>query len=363
MKIKTKTKLGRVTVWVAAVLAVLTLLGAFAALIPRRDKSPPEFPTFGSDVVLAKLTDLPGVKNGEVTAASYANGMHFAAFDHADADKTLLLASKDGKSWTNVLDHPAVSGVMPYDGIIDEIVYVNDTWFFGFFEFGNAAHGIVFRFRPESGDNSGLGGEWQASFDGKFETGRATSMDVIDGTLYLVTENGHLYRKTKGGAWYAANEAIPTPFAGYRVFDLAKCGDKFLALGEDECGTVLFTASSMTGTWTVQRIDGIKANRFDTTDTACFIACEDGKLVYSSDLSTWKVSRMADNVSFTEFFTFGSKHYAIGSNDTYGVLYESTNGAAWERVASVDEPLSSVSVTASEALLYGNRGGVYRLTK
>ena len=363
---KTKRKLGvrRTLAWLAAVLAVLTLLGAFAALIPGPRESP-VFTPFGSNVVLVKLGEESFLDRGTLTAASYANGIHFAAIDGDGNTATQLLASPDGKTWQNLLDHPSIAGQMPKDGIIDEVVFVNDTWFFGFFGWFSSTDAVVFRFRPASADNYGLGGDWQASFDGKsVGSGRATAMDVIDGVLYLVTEYGALYRKTTGGAWYPTNEADPTPFEGYRVFDLTKCGNKVLALGEDASGTVLFQASSMTGTWTMQRLDGIKANRFDTTPGgACFIAADGGKLAFSSNLSTWKISRMPDNVSFTEFFNFGGKHYAIGSDDTYGVLYESQDGASWERVAKVDTPLLAASVAEKEAILYGENGSIYRLTK
>ena len=348
----------------AIVMALLAVFGLFASLSPPRDKAGDiPFVEYGSDVVLAKLTKVASLDEGTLTAASYANGIHFAAID-GDGE-TQLLASSDGKTWQNVLDHPSIAGDMPKNGIIDEVVFINDTWFFGFFGWYSSTDAIVFRFRPTSADNYGLGGEWQASFDGKtLGSGRATAMDVVDGVLYLVTENGDLYRKTPGGAWYPATEADPSPFSGYRVFDLAKCGNKVLALGEDASGTVLFQASSMTGTWTVQRLDGIKANRFDTTTNgACFIACDSGKLAFSSDLSTWKYSRMPDDVSFTEFFTFGGKHYAIGSDDTYGVLYESQDGASWERVVKVNTPLSAASIAAKEVVLYGENGTIYRLTK
>ena len=344
----------------AAVLAVLTVFGCFAALLPRPPDDQTEFDKFGSDVVLAKLTQIEGLGSNTVTAASYANGMHLLA-----NQPTKLLCSTDGKSWQNVLDHPSIAGQWASDRIIDEIVYVDGTWFFGVFGWYSQTDGLVFRFRPGTADNSGLGGEWQASFDGKTsQSGAGVAMEVLDNVLYFVTENGHLYRKTPGGAWYPASESVPAPFAGYRVFDLAKCDNLYLALGEDENGTVLFRASSMTGTWTMKRLNGIKANRFDTTaDGACFIACDGGKLAYSSDLFSWKISEMADNVSFTEFFTFGGKYYAIGSDDTRGVLYESTNGATWERVASVDEPLSAVSVAEDAAILYADGGAIYRLTK
>lgn len=362
MKGKTKTKHGEAVKWLAIVLAVLAAVGCFATLIPRKAEPPPVFETYGSDVDVVKINTLTDAIEGTITAASCANGMYFTAIETSGLTK--LLVSNNGSSWTNVLDHPSTADLLPWDGIIDEIVYVNSTWFFGFQSFDTISDGMVFRFRPDSGDNSGLGGDWQASFDGRsYGSGRATAMDVIGGTLYLVTENGHLFRKTSGGAWYLVNESVPTPFAGYRVFDIAKCGDTYLALGEDASGSVLFTARAMTGTWTVQRLS-TKANRFDTTDSACFIACDNGTFLYTEDFENWKTSRMPDNVSFTEFFVYGGNHYAVGINEEIGVVYESTNGgASWERVAETDEPLVAVSVGSNEALLYGEDGGIFRLTK
>ena len=152
------------------------------------------------------------------------------------------------------------------------------------------------------------------------------------------------------------------PFAGYRVFDLDKLGDTYLALGEDASGrAVLFTATSPTGTWTPRLLGNYGATRLTLAGGTCVVACDDGRLAYTSDLSSWRYAKMPDDVEFTEFFAHGGNYYAIANKDGRGLLYESTNGVSWERVAEVDELLSCVSSGPREAFLYGESGGVYRM--
>ena len=152
------------------------------------------------------------------------------------------------------------------------------------------------------------------------------------------------------------------PFAGYRVFDLDKLGDTYLALGEDASGrAVLFTATSPTGTWTPHLLGNYGATRLTLAGGTCVVACDDGRLAYTSDLASWRYAKMPDDVEFTEFFSHGGNYYAIANKDGRGLLYESTNGVSWERVAEVDEPLSCVSSGPREAFLYGESGGVYRM--
>ena len=357
MRTKRKTAVGRAVSWIAAGLAVLTVFGAFAALIPRRDTAEPEFPTFGSEAVVVKLRD-DFLETGEViTAASYSEGRHMIAIDGTGPSE--IREASNGAAWET---HPIINrGVSAaYTGVVDEIVYFGDVWFFGLYQWNDQEGGRVYgydRYKHEMGEFGSY--LWTQGALGMPDAGDLTCLVAFGTNLCAVDETGYLWRKGTSGAF----ELLGRPFEGTRVFDLDKAGNTYLALGIDAEGTVLFTAKSLYGAWTKQRLDGIRANSFATTDKACFIACDDGKIAYSEDFKSWKISRMPDDVDFSEFFYFQGTYYAIGSNATEGVLYESATGAAWEHVASVNEPLTAVSVGSDEALLYGEDGGIYRLTK
>lgn len=356
---KNKAK-GGVISWGAIILAVLTLVGALAALVPRREIKDPEFPIFGSETVLVKLRD-DFLKSGEViTAASYSEGRHVIAIDGTGPSE--IREASDGAAWKI---HPVTNRVLnvAYTGVVDEIVCVDGTWYFGLYHWNDQEGGRVYRYKEKE-----LGSEefesclWTRSTtagNGRADAGDLTCLTAFGANLCAVDETGYLWTQFSGGGF----SLVGRPFEGARVYDLEKCGKTYLALGADAEGTILYTATSLTGAWAKQRLDGISANSFATSDKACFIACDDGKIAYSEDFESWKISRMPDNVDFSEFFYFKGHYYAIGSNENVGVLYESTTGAAWERVVSVDEPLTAVSVGSDEALLYGEDGGVYRLTK
>ena len=357
MRTKRKTAVGRAVSWIAAGLAVLTVFGAFAALIPRRDIAEPEFPTFGSEAVVVKLRD-DFLKTGEViTAASYSEGRHVIAIDGAGPSE--IREAKNGAVWET---HPIANlGLnVAYTGVVDEIVCFNDTWFFGLYHWNEQEGGRVYGYNDyELGSDEFRSYLWTKGTLGMPDAGDLTCLAAFGTNLCAVDETGYLWRKGLEGTF----DLFGRPFVGTRIFDLDKSGKTYLALGMDAEGAVLYTATSLSGIWAKQQLDGITANSFATSDKACFIACDDGKIAYSEDFKSWKISRMPDDVDFSEFFYFKGTYYAIGSNATEGVLYESATGAAWERVVSVDEPLTAVSVGSSEALLYGEDGGVYRLTK
>ena len=363
----TKKKSGgrAIALVVALALVAPLLLGGLVSLGDKRGEGSLFTPT--PELALEKLTTLklwsPGV-NPHVTAASYVNGTHLVAYSTPDGSTpTKLMTSTDGKTWTNVLANPSVANMYPYNDILDEIVYKDDIWFFGFFGWNNSSDGFIFRFIPGQ-DGSVLGGSWGSTFNGSlYSSGRFTWLGVVDDTLYTVSEHGAIYYKTKGGAWNPVRGEDYKPFAGYKVTDVTKCGNKYVALGTSEEETVLFYAYVFDGYWYTKKLD-VEATRLESSGNAVFLACNDGTLAYFKDMTNWSYSKMPDrNVDFTEFFAFKGKYYAIGSSDDMGVLYESINGgASWERVCATSEPLSAVSVATDEAFLYGENGGIYRLT-
>ena len=368
MKTKRKLGVGRALTWLALALAVLTVLGAVSALIPHPGRSP-TFEPYGSEITLVKLQN-ESIKKGVITAASYANGYHFVSAVY-DGMPSMLLVSADGKAWEDLFSDRTIAGEYPYAQVLDEIVYVDNYLYLGFFGWNpydvvnSATEGYVFRFNPAK-DGSMLGGTYGAVFNGsQYNAGRFTCLDVIDGRLHVVDEHGSIYYKTNPGqgAWYPVGSTDFKPFAGYKVTDITKCGSTYLTLGEKDGTSVLFTAKSMSGTWTMHQLEH-RAHRVESSGKAAFLACDGGVLAYTTDFVNWSYSKMPDrNVDFTEFFVFCGKHYAIGASDEKGVLYESTNGgASWERVCEMQEPLAAASVSSKEAFLYGNEGGVYRLT-
>ena len=65
MKTKRKPGVGRTIAWLAGVLAALTLLGAFAALIPRSNGTSGNFTPYGSDIELVKMW-MPETAGGRI---------------------------------------------------------------------------------------------------------------------------------------------------------------------------------------------------------------------------------------------------------------------------------------------------------
>lgn len=361
---KTKTAGRRIVSWIALALAVLTVVGCLGNLLPRVGEDDIVPDAYGSDVKLQKVATLRQGYGSNVTAASYTNGVHLVAYDYS-YNETALYASSDGGAWENVLDHPSVVNQWPAAQMIDEIVYIDGVWYFGFFGWlTNSTDGFIFCFgTPKEPED--LGGNYGSTFNGsQYSSGRFTALEVVDGTLYTVSEHGGMFYKTTGGAWRPVVSVDNKPFAGYYVTDITKCGSTYLALGESDAGSVLFTASSMDGTWTMHEL-AYYANRIESAGNVAFLACDDGVLAYTTNFTNWSYSKMPDrSVDFTEFFAFEGKHYAIGADDSKGVLYESTNGGvSWERVIEVNEPLMAVSVSQTDAFLYGQQGGVYKLVK
>ncbi len=359
MRTKRKTAVGRAVSWIAAGLAVLTVVGALAALAPRRDTPETSFPAYGSSEAALVKVKSDFLKSGEtLTAASYSEGRHVIAIDGTGPSE--IREASDGVSWENhVISYEDVNDA--YSVVVDELLNFEGAWFFGLNHWNDEEGGRVYRCRNKRFDTTDFSSFlWtRSTVQGRSDAGDLTCLTAFGANLCAVDETGYLWHKVSNGVF----SLVGRPFEGARVYDLEKCGNAYLALGADAEGTVLYTATSLTGAWAKQRLDGIRANSFATSDKACFIACDDGKIAYSEDFKSWKISRMPDDVDFSEFFYFQGTYYAIGSNENVGVLYESATGAAWERVASVDEPLTAVSVGSDEALLYGEDGGVYRLTK
>ncbi|MBQ2734929.1 MAG: hypothetical protein IJF33_03770 [Clostridia bacterium] len=364
MRTKRKTAVGRAVSWIAVGLAVLTVFGAFAALIPRRDTAEPEFPTFGSEAVVVKLGDDLIAPGEVITAASYERNRHVIAVDREGTTEFREIIGGLPLWYANPIVHQ--TGNEALTGVVDDVVYYDGKCFFGLTSWNGGEGGRVYVY-----DQNGFsltGGNfncclWTRSEEfGLTDSGDLTCLAKLGFTVAVVDEAGYLWQRNSvfGSTGFYL---VGRPFEGDRVYDLEMCGSTYLALGSDAEGTVLYTATSLFGPWAKQRLDGITANSFATSDKACFIACDDGKIAYSEDFKSWKVSRMPDDVDFSEFFYFQGTYYAIGSNATEGVLYESSTGAAWERVVSVNEPLTAVSVGSFEALLYGEDGGFYRLTK
>ena len=356
---------GRTVAWLAAVLAALTLLGAFAALIPRSNGTSGNFTPYGSTVELVKM-QTPETAGGRITAATYADGKHVMAVDK-ETDPSAIYYTTDGKTWTNALADKSTGNYDTYAEIVDEVAFSVNNWFFATYGWNSSgSDGFIFRFTEERQ----LGGAWTIAFSGANDMLEGPcniltmeAPDGANGDLYVVTSNGYLLNRRNApysfmGAVYDGYR----PFVGYSVFDLDKLGDTYLALGEDASGrAVLFTATDPSGTWTPRVLGEYGATRLTVTDDLCVVACDDGRLAYTSDLSTWKYAKMPDNVEFSEFFSFGDSYYAIANKDGRGMLYESTNGVSWERVAVVDELLTCVSSGPREAFLYGVNGGVYRM--
>lgn len=345
--------------WTAAVLAVLALLGAFAALIPRRPAETPTYTPFGSEVTFAKLTTDEILQSGEITAASFGEGTHVVAVNRPGSASTLLHYSADGIEWDslelNSGDYPA------YGSVVDEVFYNHGGWYVAFLKW-NSANLSVINYKADKLSS----GTWTNYYNTSHHAGQGliTCFDKVKDSTYgyrmvFVSSTGHFCYEKTGNTYYDCGPV----FEGYDVFDIARFGKKLAVLGRDAEGAVVFFADDYESDWTMVRVPGIAPSSFVTAGSVCFIACEDGRIAYSSDLESWKFSRMPDDVDFAEFFSFGGKHYAIGEKNGKGMLYESQNGVTWERVAVVDEGLTFASVGTSAVLLYGEDGGVYRLTK
>ena len=87
---------GKVVAVVAVALLTVLLVGGLASLGNRKGENDIPFVEYGSDVVLAKLTKVASLDEGTLTAASYANGIHFAAID-GDGETQLLHRTEVGK--------------------------------------------------------------------------------------------------------------------------------------------------------------------------------------------------------------------------------------------------------------------------